>query len=174
MALNYINKNTVNLSNFKAAHQVISLYYGDNTAKRSKLPLMNHINEGVSILAVMQSSHFTDEQVAFCLHPLVQNGVTYPKNQFTDNVNKLAHEYAHYANRYLCRADTDNITTIEQLKTYLGGIPSKGCMLMLLADKIQNQKDFLLYHYGTHKRSEQLNKYFNLWIKFLNNHLINS
>lgn len=38
---------------------------------------------------------------------------------------------------------------------------------MVLADKIQNRKDFRLYHKGKHKRSKQLSAYFDIWIEFL-------
>ena len=39
---------------------------------------------------------------------------------------------------------------------------------MLLADKIQNYKDFLLYHKGVHHRSNILEKYFLKWFDLLN------
>ena len=38
---------------------------------------------------------------------------------------------------------------------------------MLIADKIQNRKDFQLYHLGTHTRSEQLDQYFKNWLEKL-------
>ena len=38
---------------------------------------------------------------------------------------------------------------------------------MLIADKVQNYKDFLLYHYGIHERSNQLNQYFINWLSYL-------
>jgi hypothetical protein len=36
-----------------------------------------------------------------------------------------------------------------------------------IADKIQNYKDFMLYHYGKHKRSNELYTYFHNWFKLL-------
>ena len=39
---------------------------------------------------------------------------------------------------------------------------------MLIADKIQNKKDFELYHKGSHPRSMELDHYFNNWLKRLN------
>jgi len=38
---------------------------------------------------------------------------------------------------------------------------------MLVADKVQNKKDFMTYHYGTHDRSNELNQYFNEWLTAL-------
>ena len=35
---------------------------------------------------------------------------------------------------------------------------------MLLADKIQNRKDFERYHKGTHQRSAELEQYFKNWL----------
>jgi hypothetical protein len=35
---------------------------------------------------------------------------------------------------------------------------------MLIADKIQNRKDFELYHEGTHERSLELKCYFIDWL----------
>jgi len=38
---------------------------------------------------------------------------------------------------------------------------------MLVADKVQNRKDFLAYHKGTHARSDELDYYFKLWLRRL-------
>jgi hypothetical protein len=38
---------------------------------------------------------------------------------------------------------------------------------MLIADKIQNRKDFELYHKDTHPRAKELTEYFNEWMKIL-------
>ena len=40
--------------------------------------------------------------------------------------------------------------------------------LMLIADKVQNFKDFLKYHKGTHPRSDDLEIYFRVWLARLN------
>ena len=39
---------------------------------------------------------------------------------------------------------------------------------MLIADKIQNRKDFELYHLGKHERSSELEQYFKNWLERLN------
>jgi hypothetical protein len=38
---------------------------------------------------------------------------------------------------------------------------------MLIADKVQNRKDFELYHEATHPRSKELAMYFRLWLEKL-------
>jgi hypothetical protein len=38
---------------------------------------------------------------------------------------------------------------------------------MLIADKIQNRKDFELYHLGKHERSSELDSYFKNWLERL-------
>ena len=38
---------------------------------------------------------------------------------------------------------------------------------MLIADKVQNRKDFMMYHLHTHQRSKELEKYFNQWLNKL-------
>jgi len=35
---------------------------------------------------------------------------------------------------------------------------------MLISDKIQNRKDFEIYHLGKHERSSQLDQYFKNWL----------
>lgn len=38
---------------------------------------------------------------------------------------------------------------------------------MLIADKVQNRKDFITYHRETHARSKELGQYFQLWLNAL-------
>lgn len=45
--------------------------------------------------------------------------------------------------------------------------PIPNVNVMLCADKIQNYKDFLLYHKNTHPRAKELDEYFNNWFKAL-------
>ena len=42
---------------------------------------------------------------------------------------------------------------------------------MLIADKIQNYKDFQLFHENTHPRSDRLKEYFLEWFDKLNVHI---
>lgn len=145
-------------------YATIKKFYGDRTAKRSGLPLMNHIDEGLAILENLNASE--TEMAAFCLHPIVQN------NEDVDFVTsmstlKLAEEYRDKANAYLCRPENDSVIFTEQLIPKLGETMSQSCRRLLFADKLQNQKDFLIYHAATHERRRNLRLYFNLWLQYL-------
>lgn len=152
-------------------YDLIKEYYGTRVAKRSGIPLMNHIDEGLKILDTINSSYEVKE--AFCLHPLLQNNEEFENNYdlvvstgglVTKSI-LLAMEYRHKANTYLCKKETDH-WTVEYASKKIGHIihPVKE---MLIADKVQNFKDFKIYHKDTHKRSHQLSKYFKNWLTIL-------
>lgn len=162
----------------------ISKVYGDNRAKRSGLPLMNHIDEGLDILNILDSSD--EAKRAFCIHPIFQfeNLISYRNDylgMITDEdfiIGDLARKYSILANRFLCKPETDNwykTQIVRQLIAANGGshIIPDNISNMLLADKTQNYKDFMLYHYGSHKRSFELFNYFQIWINVLNPTVIN-
>lgn len=69
----------------------------------------------------------------------------------------LAMEYRNIANQYLSHRVINSIDDIE-----LGPVP--GIRQMLIADKIQNYKDFLIYHKDTHERAAELDEYFKNWL----------
>jgi len=141
-------------------------FYGDRCSARSRVPLMNHIDEGLEILRQMN----VDEHVlaAWCLHPLVQGNSPIDVNWSTGYV--LAREYRLFANFYLCRPETDHFTedTVEMILEAV----STDCVNMLLVDKQQNQKDFRLYN-SEHPRAKELEKYFNNWINGISKTLSN-
>lgn len=141
---------------------IIKGYYGERCAVRSGVKLINHIEEGLAILDTIQASDIAKR--AFCLHPITQNEIDIDLSW--SNAYSLACEYRDVANSYLCRPENDWITTIGDVHKQVPSM-SKDCVDMLLADKIQNRKDFRLYHQGTHERSEELTEYFDLWIKYL-------
>jgi len=106
---------------------------------------------------------------AFCLHPLLQsdddlatfcseNGLlgNWPKGQWKGRVLILAMEYRRIANAYL---STRVIETIDEIK--LSVLPE--VQEMLVADKVQNRKDFERYH-GKHPRFVELTAYFRNWL----------
>jgi hypothetical protein len=138
--------------------------YGTRTAKRSGVPLVRHIDEG---LAVLQRIGATDAAMrAFCLHPLLQEDPAYAANlarvtALTEpHVLALALEYRRVANATLSArpiASQDDIP--------LSGMPEVD--QMLVADKVQNRKDFLVHHRGRHPRSDALDRYFRLWLSRL-------
>ena len=140
-------------------YQAIKNFYGDRVALRSQVPLMNHINEGLKILEAIGAA--ADAMAAYCLHPLLQNdaelrtvGMEYAKEQRPLRPVILAMEYRRVANAYLAHCDTSKIILSE----------FKEVNDMLIADKVQNRKDFLRYHYGTHQNSARLNEYFQAWL----------
>jgi len=144
-------------------YRLISAHYSDRTAKRSGVKLMNHIDEGLIILDAISA---TDQaKCAFCLHPLLQADADLKENAYMvsfvePHVLLLAMEYRNIANAYL----SDKIDTDQELKLS----PLYEVNDMLIADKIQNRKDFMTYHCGIHARSDELARYFNKWLNALN------
>lgn len=152
-------------------YKLIAREYGVQRAARSKVLLIDHIHQGLQIMDLFGAS--VSAKQAFCLHPLVQ--------KFTDleaNLGKicreemlnpraliLAMEYRNRANAYLCTPVNDAYS-VYALKEKIGELLPE-VRHMLIADKIQNNKDFMLHHYGTHERSEQLKEYFEDWFYIL-------
>ena len=143
-------------------YQEILGYYGGRTAFRSQVPLMNHIDEGITILRELGASD--NAILAFCLHPIVQNDVGIDVSD--SDAYLLALEYKQRANAFLCTPDNDCIVNTNLVYERVGPM-TLDCALMLIADKRQNQKDFIAHHKGTHTRSQQLDMYFNLWLAYL-------
>lgn len=161
-------------------YELISKFYGDRTAKRSGVPLINHINEGMFILDRIGAQDHVKE--AFAIHPLVQADDDLKAN-FNDIVNganglpitasviALAMEYRHVANNFLSDQVEVGPDDMGRVSIY----PKKPLKLspldevnqMLIADKVQNRKDFIRYHQATHARSRELTYYFDFWLKRL-------
>lgn len=150
-------------------YRLISEFYGKKITKRSKIPLMNHINEGMVLIYTAGGS--VDMMKAFCLHPMTQDdkdlGFEYEQllylaqtGQISINALALSLEYRNIANAYLSDRKINSIDDIAIS-------PLPGVMFMLFADKLQNYKDFLLYHKDTHPRSAELTQYFKNWIEKL-------
>lgn len=143
---------------------IIKGYYAEQRAKRSNVLLMAHIEEGLAILDCLGSSSLAKK--AFCLHPIVQNDIDIDLTW--SEAYPLADDYRNAANHYLCRPETDWIKTVGDLHKHFEGFNfTRDLNDMLLADKIQNRKDFRMYHLGKHERSDELEAYFNLWIEWL-------
>lgn len=151
-------------------YKMISSYYGNKKASRSKVFLMNHIDEGISVLKKIKASENAIK--AYCLHPILQSDEDLSKN-FKDlefwgdspeaiqpKVLILAMEYRSVANEYLSKR---KISSIDEIRLS----PLKDVNDMLIADKVQNYKDFLLHHKESHSRSKELDEYFNNWFKRL-------
>lgn len=142
-------------------YDIINKYYKDDKSKRSDVRLMNHIDEGLTILNQLDT---TDEaKRAYCLHPIIQTEENLEGFDFTgvsEYVMALSLEYKRVANSYLSNRKITHINEIELSDKFEVND-------MLLADKVQNYKDFLLYHNDTHPRSGELEKYFRNWFKKL-------
>lgn len=144
-------------------YEKVSNFYGINTASRSKLPLMNHVNEGCILLESLGASQFVLE--AFCLHPILQateDFLNAIEDDFYESVSSkslmLAVEYRHVANSFLSNNVKENVLPLI----------NEDMRLLLIADKVQNYKDFLRFHKDTHTNSKRLDEYFNDWFKILN------
>jgi len=142
----------------------IEEYYGNKKARRSGVHLINHIDEGLYILGLIGASELAKR--AYAAHPLLQSDVDLAKFWQTDKyfesmdrrVLLLATEYRNIANAYLSPMPSRKEIALS---------PIKEVNDMLIADKIQNRKDFELYHKGTHPKSDRLTEYFAQWLHVL-------
>jgi hypothetical protein len=138
-------------------YEIISNFYGN-------VPLINHIDEGLAILEWIGASETSKK--AYCLHPILQSDdALYLNNNFDfskvdPKVIIYTMEYRAVANKYLSTREINDISEIRLS-------PIKEIAEMLIADKIQNRKDFELYHLGTHPRSIELDEYFKNWLEKL-------
>lgn len=146
----------------RLSYQLIELYYGSRLAKRSQVPLMNHIREGLAVLQALDADE--DTQAAYCLHPYLQSDANFMAHKRDPRLRELpAHvllltmEYRRIANSYLSTAHVSAFV----------GFSCPEVRQMLIADKVQNYKDFLCYHKDKHPRSEALNTYFMQWMQLL-------
>ncbi len=155
------------------AYEAIKQKYGKRKAKRSGLPYINHINEGLILLIDMDAGR--DVLEAWCLHPIYQDDkalyeqlysrvpVGKPWNA-TLHATLMAMEYRAVANAYLSNR---KIAHIDEIK--LSSITQIN--MMLIADKLQNYKDFyfhLMWFSGmSAKKRMELNTYFMNWLKKL-------
>ena len=159
----YLTKNNINklIVSPSQSYTLIKNYYGDKVTKRSGVKLMNHINEGLTILNNLDAEQFVLD--AYCLHPLFQSVDDFNKNINLDlnNIDPkaliLAIEYRRVANSYLSHMKPENFV----------GFTNNYIKQMLYADKVQNEKDFRIYHEGKHPRSKELREYFDYWLKNL-------
>lgn len=145
----------------------ISNHYGDRVAKRTQVPLMNHINEGLEILRFMGSDFSAME--AYCLHPLVQDKTdlkvaidhnTLDQYDIKSSLILIAMEYRQVANYYLSSDVCDNAKNATP--SYFDVVND-----MLIADKIQNYKDFMKHHFESHPNYLRLYTYFHQWFQAL-------
>lgn len=149
---------------YSAEYKLIQKVYGDTIAERSKVPLIHHITEGIHVLQLRKQELWT--QRAFCLHPIFQIdenfagvGIDYIQHTGADYSVTCALEYRGIANAYLSKH------TMPPDGIQLSPLPDVN--EMLIADKVQNRKDFEKYHLGTHSNSDRLVIYFHEWLEIL-------
>ena len=148
-----------------AEYKEISLFYSNQKATRSNIFLMNHIDEGLFVLKNLSASETAMK--AFCLHPIIQSDDALKNNLpllLNKNIDQkaivCAMEYRSVANEYL---STRTLESIDHIRLS----PLKDVNDMLIADKVQNYKDFILYHKDSHPRRSELDQYFKNWFKKL-------
>ena len=151
----YVIVDLYEYSGYNYVYQVL----GEDIAKRSGVRLMNHIDEGLYILNQLDADDNT--KLSYIFHPLFQSDESLIDNMrvfglMDGVVGALVMEYRSVANEYL---STRYINNIDEIRLS----PIDAVNKMLIADKIQNRKDFEIYHKGTHKRSDALSIYFNNW-----------
>lgn len=151
----------------------IEEFYGNRTAKRSGVPLINHINEGTRILEAIEADPAAI--LAYRLHPMYQNDYDLEDNYFElvklpQLVVVYVMEYRNIANASLSdivfRNNYKDWCPLE-LRRQIKISPLEQVNKMLVADKVQNWKDFKQFHKGKHERSEELDLYFRSWFKAL-------
>ena len=157
-------------------YRLISAFYDGQSAKRTGLPYIKHINEGLAVLDRIDASLSTRK--AYCLHPIFQGTHSFKALEAKKDATPIvagvdislgdldplaviyATEYRHTANNHLVKHHTG-----PDQKIALS--PLNGVNDMLIADKIQNYADFMVYHFGTHANSDNLHAYFLNWHRHL-------
>jgi len=139
-------------------YNLISDFYGSKKAKRSGVFYMNHIDEGLYILNRIEATMTAKK--AYCIHPLIQGDEDLLQNRYLLSEVDVqtvitATEYRSVANEYLSKRKIQSADDIRLS-------PLKDVNDMLIADKIQNRKDFELYH-KNHEHARELKEYFDNW-----------
>lgn len=144
-------------------YEIIANDYGNIKAKRSGLFYMNHIDEGLAILNKLGNVNYAT-QSAFCLHPILQLNQSFSDNRYRRLSNDswtviFATEYRNVANAYLSPMGRRKVSDIQLS-------PLKEVNQMLIADKIQNRKDFEA-HREKYSNAKDLDYYFKAWLERL-------
>jgi hypothetical protein len=141
------------------------------SAKRSGVPYFTHVKEGLHILSLLPHMGIFDVDIftekAYCLHAVSQNDADLMEfygnfHRFSSTSIGYAMEYRNVANRSLRTSFKKEFNYTEII---LSPIPQVN--YMLIADKIQNRKDFLKYYPYPGEHWDSINHYFNMWMKRL-------
>jgi hypothetical protein len=151
------------MSKFANEMDMIRAFYGDRTAKRSGVDLIEHIEQGLRVINAREAGQWAWR--AFCIHPILQRdedliAARYRIDELHPMTVCLAMEYRAVANAGLRGA--------FESTSYL---PKLSCLPavneMLVADKVQNRKDFERYNFS-HPEADKLRDYFHRWMIALN------
>lgn len=153
-------------------YQAIVEYYGDTRAERTGLKYIDHIDEGLVILSLIDAPLEAHE--AYCLHPIFQLHKRPEEldiyKKYADELDEesvhLAREYKKYANAYLCKRHYESEFDVVKISD------DERVNQMLVADKVQNRKDFEVHYESqsdkeTFNRGGDLSQYFKNWLRAL-------
>lgn len=151
-------------------YRIVSDFYMGDVAVRSGIPKIFHIKEGLILLEHLGASDVVKS--AWCIHPVVQSNEDFKRELVDHRLSQadsdaiiMAMEYRFIANSYLSK-DVD-IVTLKHTKLLgdkLNGFYKKDIRLMLIADKVQNYKDFKNQPKGTYENEKELQIYFASWL----------
>jgi hypothetical protein len=151
-------------------YRAIENQYGGRKARRSGAYLMNHIDEGLFVLRRRLGASEAACR-AWCMHPIVQGDADLAQALrvgtlagIATEVVILAMEYRNIANRFLSPME-EHPGYVDPRRIMLS--PLREVNQMLIADKVQNYKDFILHHRATHPRADWLDRYFRAWLEAL-------
>ncbi|MCB9569947.1 MAG: hypothetical protein H6710_22465 [Myxococcales bacterium] len=150
-------------------YAAIAAFYGARRARRSQVPLIHHIDEGIAILRAIDAP--TVAIRAYCLHPLVQGDADLRESWERGRLAGLDPAAVALALEYRCIAN-GFLSPMEAHPGYddpkaIRRSPLAEVDAMLIADKIQNAKDFALHHRESHPRAAWLERYFERWLEAL-------
>jgi hypothetical protein len=151
-------------------YRLIRESYEGKVAKRSGVPYINHVHEGVFVYARL----FGWEErpiAAYCVHPIFQSDRSLQKAMRGEidigcldrEVVVLAMEYRRVANAYVSTMRVRPPDAIELS-------PLDDVNRMLVADKVQNKKDFMAHMFDRVDRpsyrraSQRYADYFESWL----------
>lgn len=143
-------------------YRAIAGHYGNRRAERSGVSYLDHIEQGMAVMLSIGAP--VEAILAYCLHPLCQSDADLatfdPPVASTPTVLMYVMEYRNVANRFLSfhfQKDTRDATPS----------PIVAVNQMLIADKVQNRKDFEIYHALSHPNRYRLHGYFTRWLRVL-------
>lgn len=160
---------------------MIEGHYGHLTASRSKVPLIHHIYEGLVVLARTGMSAPYVMQ-AYAVHPLFQDGRLLETHwselmKLPQHVITFAMEYRSVANAGIRKPVGRTLPIIRGWESAPSGAFNwlrlsdiAAVNSMLVADKVQNHKDFsrhFLCGDGLHPEATDLQAYFEAWFSLL-------